>query len=107
MAVLVASNAVCAYVKVEVAIMEGKHLEQMDKVARRLLHVCLLLDIVTSAVTVAMGLAMYLYIFQVKVTVLSCVLEVVLAALPGTYMVATVVCCLVYYKFTRMAIFFN
>ncbi|KAG2604135.1 uncharacterized protein LOC120670597 [Panicum virgatum] len=106
-AVLVASIALCAYVKVELAAVEGEHLEHMDEAARRLLRACLLLGVVTSAASVAMGLATYVYVFQVKVMVLSCVSEAARAALAGTYVLATVVCGLVYYKFARVAIFSN
>lgn len=106
-AMLVSSIALCGYVKVEMAAVEGKQLAQMDETKRWLLRTCLLLGVVTSAATAAMGLATYVYVFQVKVAVFACVPVSSQLSLVASYAVAIVICAYVYFRFARAAIFSN
>lgn len=70
---LAMSTLVCGGVKAELAGVEGEQLALMGERRRRLVRAALLLVLATSAATVAMGLATYVYVFQIKVAVFACV----------------------------------
>ncbi|CAL5036666.1 unnamed protein product [Urochloa decumbens] len=107
-AILVASILLCGYVKTEVSSLEGEDLaEMMDETQRRLLRAGLLLGIALSAATTATGLATYVQVFQVKVSVLACVPMGAQVSLFSCYAVAAVVCAFVYYKLAKAAITAN
>jgi hypothetical protein len=106
-AILVSSILLCGHVKVEMAALEGESLAEMDEKARRILRARLLLGVVTSAASIALGLATYIYVFQVKVTLLACTSVGTRVFLIVSYMVVGVVGASFYWKFGDSAVTAN
>ncbi|CAL5045710.1 unnamed protein product [Urochloa decumbens] len=106
-AILIASILLCGHVTIELSSFEGEDLAEMDETERRILRACLLLGIALSAATTATGLATYVQVFQVKVSVLACVPMGAQVSLFSCYAVAAVVCAFVYYKIAKAAITAN